>query len=105
MRALAQVSDLVRLSFRVFKLPTVTQDASNQPESSDANRRSAMYERRPVRRIVGDLQKLRHLFFFWIAVDDRNVEVAQAEFFRLCFFLLGAVFGGLAQINDRFHAF
>ena len=59
-----------------------------------------MDKRRTVLRIIGDLQKLLHLPFVWITKDDRNVEIAEAQLFRFCFFFRGAVLAGLAQVDD-----
>jgi hypothetical protein len=78
-RIVAQ-ADFLCFSFGVLDLPTVAQHSANHPERAHANRRSAMNEGGPVRRVVRDLEKLVCLLVFWIAGLDGDVEVAQAEF-------------------------
>src|SRR5918999_4476766 len=104
MRTLAK-PNLLCFSFGIFDLPTIAQHSANHPESADANRRGAMNEGGPVRRVVGDLQKLIDLFVFRLAKSDWNVEVAQTQLFGLRCFFLGAMFGRPAEIDDCFNAF
>src|ERR1700752_3671682 len=93
-----------RFRFCVFDLPTIAQNTSDHPEGADANGSSAVNEGGTIFRVVRDLQKLRDLFFVWIAVSDGDVEITQAEFFCFCFFFRRAMFARLSQIDDWFHA-
>src|SRR5690349_3760912 len=104
MRTLAQ-TDLLRFGLGVFDLPAVAQDSPDHPESADANRAGAVDERRPVFRVVSDLQKLIDLFVLRIAKRDRDIEVAQAQLLRLRFLFGGAMLARLAQVDDGLHAF
>src|SRR5215470_4133168 len=98
-------SDFLGFSFRVFDFPAVAQHASDHPERADADRRGAVDKRGTILRIVSDFQKLRDLFFVWIAVSDGNVEVAQAELFGFRFFFGGTVLARLSQVDDGFDTF
>ncbi len=97
-------SYLHRLFFRLLDRPSVAQHPPDHPKGSDPNRRRAMNERGSVFWIVGDLEELIRLFVFWLAVDDRYIEVAQTQLLRLRFFFRGAMFAGLSKVNDRFHS-
>src|SRR4029434_2132512 len=70
-------SYLHRLFFRLLDRPSVANHPPDHPEGSDPNRRRAMNERGAVFGIVGDLKEFIHLFVFRLAVDDRDVEIAQ----------------------------
>src|SRR6185503_1414371 len=96
--------DLLRFFFGVFDFPSVTQHTSDHPERTNTNCSSAMNKDRAIFRIVCDLQELRDLLFVRITKSDRNVEVTQAELFRLCLFFGGAMFAWLAQVDDRLNA-
>src|SRR5688572_17487863 len=97
--------DLLRLFFRRLQLPTVSQHSADHPKSCDADGGSAVNEGRPVLRVISDLQKLCCLFFLGLAKDDRNIEVAQTQFFHLCFFFGGTVLARWAKIDDGLNAF
>src|SRR5262245_3307044 len=58
-----------------------------------------------VRWVIGDLQELIDLLLFWIAIDNRNVEVLQADFLGLRFFISSSVFGRSAEVQYRLYAF
>src|SRR6185369_9284905 len=85
--------------------PAVAQHSANHPKRADANRRGAVDEYRAVSGIIGYLEELRRLFFLRVTVHNRNVEVLEAEFFCLCFFVGCAMLTGRSQIDDRLHAF
>src|SRR5882672_8055645 len=97
-------SHLRRLFFRLLDRPSVAQHPPDHPEGPDPNRRRAMNERGTIFRIVGNLEKFIRLFVFWLAVNDRDVEVAQPQLLRLRFFFGSAMFAGLSKIDDRFHS-
>jgi len=92
------------LFFRLLDRPAVAQHPPDHPEGADPNRRRAMNERGAVFGIVGDLQELIHLFLFRVAVNDGDVEVAQALLFGFRFFFGGAMFAGLSKIDDCFNS-
>src|SRR5688572_21719053 len=98
-------ANLLCFLFGIFDRPAVTQGPPDHPERSDANRGGAVDKRGTILGIVSDLQKLRDLILVWITKDDGNVEIAQSQFFRFCFFFRRAVLARLAQIDDRLDTF
>src|SRR6185295_15125685 len=98
-------TDLPGFFFGGFNSPTVPEHSTNHPKRADSNRGGAVDEHRAVSGIVGYLEELRRLFILRVTVDNRNVEVLEAKFFCLCFFVGGAMLTRRSQIDDRLHAF
>src|ERR1700687_5985238 len=73
-------ANLLRFFFGGLYRPPIAQHSADHPERADSNGRGAMNEHRTVRGIISDLQELRRLFFFRVAVHDRDVEVPEAKF-------------------------
>jgi hypothetical protein len=103
-RTLTQ-ANLLGFCLGVFDFPAVAQNSPDHPKRPDTNGSSAMNKRGTVFRIVSDLQKLCDLFVFRIAESHWDVEIAQAQLFRFCFFFGCSMFTRLAQIDYCFNAF
>src|SRR5262245_4779874 len=88
----------------LFDCPPVAQHTTNHPERADSNRRGAMNQYWAVRWVIRNLQELINLLLFGIAIDNRNVEVLQADFLCLCLFISSSVLGRSAKVKYRLHA-
>ena len=91
---------LARLFERPIPGPSVAHDATDEPERADANRRRAMNERGPVRRVVGDFEELVDLRGRRLPVDDRNVEVPEPRLLHGLPFFVGAMLTRRPEIHD-----
>ena len=80
----------------------IAHDAADHPERADADRRGAVDEHRPVRRVVGDLEELVDLRVVRLGVDDRDVEVLQAGLLDGRLLLVGAMLAGLRRLSTAF---
>src|SRR5829696_2630622 len=98
-RRLAQ-ADLLGLLLGLFDCPAVAQHAADHPEGADADGARTVDEGGAVRLVVRQFEELRGLPLLRLAVDDGDVEVAQAEPLRLRPLLLGAVLARRAQVDD-----
>ena len=97
--------DFSRFFQRRLLREAVAEDAPDHPERADADRGRAVDEHRPIRRIVGDLQKLVDLFRNGMLVLDGNIEVLQAGLLNGVLLLGRAMLTRRPQVEDGANAF
>src|SRR5260370_18320111 len=71
--------DLLGIRLSRFDRPAVSEYAPDHPEGAYSDRRGAMNENRPVRRIVSDFEELGSLSVFGVVVANRAIEVLAHE--------------------------